>query len=311
VRSVGATKSRTSSGDEIFVAPHLKKSRRVQRRPSAARHIALMTGVLCTVALTGLMLMPQPLELRPTQVTGSIAADKFLSDPAIEAAKDAQAPIAAWLSIDEPRPRFALRSPDFEGMAKRYEAATHPAGGGRDDVLIFGAFAAPSLKAPPAPHLRLSVYRTGREAPAPSTFFVDLVRRAGESGLAVTKSAVAIPMSSKFGAVEVADVLLAGQGGERACLAFRLVASAPGMRLAGWQCGTVEKPADRAALGCLIDRLDFVGAGNDLGLVNYFAAADMHRQPCAQASSTGNGRKTTWLDPAQGPPALKHAGKSR
>jgi hypothetical protein len=293
------------SGDEIFVAPRLKKSRRAPQRPSAVRHIALMTVALCAAALTGLMLLPEPLELRPTQVTGSIAPEKLLADPALEVAKAEEAPIAAWLSIEEPRARFALRSPDFEGLAKRYEAATHPAGGGRDDVLIFGAFAADG------PHVRLSVYRTGREAPAPSTFFVDLVRRAGESGLAVIKSAVASPMSSKFGAVEVADVQLAGQGGERACVAFRLVVPAPGMRLAGWQCGTAEKPADRAALGCLIDRLDLVGAANDLGLANYFAAADMRRQPCAQATPAGNGRKTTWLDPAQSPPALRHAGKSR
>jgi hypothetical protein len=313
VRNVGATTNRTLSGDDIFVAPHLKKkkSRRAPKRPSAARHLALMTAALCTVALTGLMLMPEPLELRPTQVTGSIAPDKLLGDLGNEVAKAEEAPINAWLSVEGPRVRFALSSPDFEGIVRRYEAATHPAGGGRDDVLVFGAFAAVSPHTAPGPHMRLSIYRTGREAPAPGTFFVDLVRRAGESGLAVTKSAVATPMSSKFGAVEVADVLLAGQGNERACLAFRLVAPAPGLRLTGWQCGTAEKPADRAALGCLIDRLDLVGASNDLALANYFASTELRRQPCAQASAAGSSRKATWLDPAQSPPTLRHAGKSR
>jgi hypothetical protein len=316
---VGATRHRALPGDGIFVAPHLKKSRRAPKRPSAARHLGLMTAALVAASLAALMLVPEPLALRPTQITGSIAPDRP-GDAALSA-KAEDAPIAAWLAIAEPRPRYALWSPDFEGLAKRYEAATHPAGGGRDDVLTFGAFEAFPHKTASlqpgasfnaaAPHMRLSVYRTGREAPAPGTFFVDLVRRAGESGLAVTKSAVATAMPSKFGPVEVADVLLTGRGGERACLAFRLLAPTPGLRLSGWHCGTVQRPADRTTLGCLVDRLDLSSPGNDLGLANYFAAADMRRQACAQPNPAGNGRKTTWLDPAQGPPTLRHAGKSR
>ena len=112
MRNVGASTSRALPGDEIFVAPHLKtKSRRAPKRLSAARDLALMTVVLCTVALIGLMLMPEPLELRPTQVTGSIAPDKLLADPAVETAKAEEPPIAAWLSIEGPRARFACRRP--------------------------------------------------------------------------------------------------------------------------------------------------------------------------------------------------------
>ena len=234
---VGATRHRALPGDGIFVAPHLKKSRRAPKRPSAARHLGLMTAALVAASLAALMLVPEPLALRPTQITGSIAPDRP-GDTALSATKAEDAPIAAWLAIAEPRPRYALWSPDFEGLARRYDAATHPAGGGRDDVLSFGAFEAFPQKTASlqpgasfnaaAPHMRLSVYRTGREAPAPGTFFVDLVRRAGKSGLAVTKSAVATAMPSKFGPVEVADVLLTGRGGERACLAFRLVGADAG-----------------------------------------------------------------------------------
>ncbi len=316
---VGATRHRALPGDGIFVAPHLKKSRRAPKRPSAARHLGLMTAALVAASLAALMLVPEPLALRPTQITGSIAPDRP-GDTALSATKAEDAPIAAWLAIAEPRPRYALWSPDFEGLARRYDAATHPAGGGRDDVLSFGAFEAFPQKTASlqpgasfnaaAPHMRLSVYRTGREAPAPGTFFVDLVRRAGESGLAVTKSAVATAMPSKFGPVEVADVLLTGRGGERACLAFRLLAPTPGLRLSGWHCGTVQRPADRTTLGCLIDRLDLASPGDDLGLANYFAAADMRRQACAQPT-LAPGRKVTWLDAAQGAPPLKHAAKPR
>lgn len=296
---------RAVPGGDFFVAPRStgkRNGRRPVRRTRAAalRQIALMTVVLGSGLAALLMLTPEPLALRPSAADPAPVTQSPLEKGAAAPAKAEDEPVAAWLRIEQPLALFRLSWPELDGVPQRYEAARHPAGGGRDDVIAFGEFANPSMQ------LRLSVYRTGSEAPAPGTFFVDLVRRAGESGLAVMRSAIALPVATKFGPMEAADVLLSGQGQERACLAFRLISTAPGLRLSGWLCGTAERPADRAALACLADRLDLVGAREDRELAAYFGKAELQRGRACMASQVQTaGGKSAWLEGGRSLPPFK------
>jgi hypothetical protein len=212
------------------------------------------------------------------------AIEQRLAMPS-QAMAEAQ-PVAAWLRVDRPAVQFTLDAPDLDGLPRLYEAARHTTGGGRDDVILIGDFAADGA------HLRLSAYRPGAEAVPPSSFFVDLVRRAGEAGLAVARSAVAMPLATKLGAIEVAEVSLAGEPQRRPCLAFRHLSEDPAIRLSGWFCGTTQRPAERASLACLIDHLELPAPGEETALGEWFAKAGQNRVAgCASAPTVAKAAK--------------------
>jgi hypothetical protein len=104
----------------------------------------------------------------------------------------------------------------------------------------------------------------------------------------VTRSGAPDLLATKFGPAEAADVAIE-EAVERDCLAFRTDHPEAALRLAGWACGTPERPADRALLACLLDRLSLRPSADDLLLRAFFAAADEHRlAACA--------RSTSWLE---------------
>ncbi len=82
-----------------------------------------------------------------------------------------------------------------------------------------------------------------------------------------------------------------------------------GLTLVGWVCGAAQKPVDRVALACFIDRLDLVGGGRDAGLRKVFAEAERARRPCV--SSRQSGKRLTWLDHEAPVPDLKLSARGR
>jgi hypothetical protein len=82
-----------------------------------------------------------------------------------------------------------------------------------------------------------------------------------------------------------------------------------GLTLAGWACGVAQRPLDRVALACFLDRLDLVGAGRDAALRTVFAEAERARVPCA--SSRQSGKRLTWLDHEAPVPGLKLSARTR
>lgn len=310
---VEASVGRALPDDDGFAAAQRRErpSRRAAR-PSSWRHIPLLTVTLATVLVAALFMSPAadetataPSRERPAL---SLAAPPMPPAPAplaLEAQGEPEG-VAAWVPIERPFAPFNLEAPELDRLPRRHDAARHTSGGGRDDVFVFGAFEADAL------HLRLSAYRPGGEAPASSTFFVDLVRRAGEAGLAVVRSAVAAPLTTKLGAVEAADAVLSGQGGERPCLAFRFLSDDPALRLSGWLCGTRERPADRATFACLIDRFDLIAAQDDKALAAFFAKAELARgAACRGPYLLVTGRTSPWLEGSAALPPLKSEPKTR
>jgi hypothetical protein len=307
-----ASLGRPASKADFVAVPHWRV-REVPRRSSSKRsswrYIPLLTIGLGGALLVAMALMPasEPsLPLRPAigETSDNRMADALADFEEHEPAQPAVLP--AWVQIPQPLALYDLPAPELAGLSRDHAAARHTTGGGRDDVLTFGAFDTD------APYLRLSIYQAGTEAPPPASFFVDLVRRAGEADLAVPRSAVAHPLVTKFGAVEVADTVLDHNGRERACLAFRYLGEAATLRLSGWFCGAAAAPADRVRLACLFDRLDLVAAGANPGLATLFAQAEQKRgEACADARIKVGARRTSWLDAGGTLPNWKNGAEAK
>lgn len=312
---MAAGSSRAWPGDEDVVTPAPMVA--PVRERSSWRHIPLATASLATFLIAVLVITPEtPLTHHQSGAASAVTASEAETPVATILAAIAEAAQAnepaepertpVWAPIERPFAFVNLEAPTLDRLPRTHAAARHTTGGGRDDVLIFGDFADDTL------HVRLSAYRPGAEAPAPSTFFVDLVRRASEAGVAVTKSAVATPLATKLGLMETADAVLSDNNAERPCLAFRFLSYEPRLRLSGWACGTAERPADRVLFTCLIDRLDLVAAGEDKALAAFFAKAERARNAaCGAPHLLTAGAKSRWLDGPAAMPPLKDGRKPR
>ncbi len=227
-------------------------------------------GILCVAAALGLVFVG----LRFGLVGDTPPAPTMASAPAV------QAPPAEWIPIARPAFLFGLAAPELHGLPLVHGARRHREGG-REDILVWGAFANEGL------HLRLSV-RAGEPAPPGASFFIDLVRRAAEAGFAVTRAGVPDPIATKFGTAEAADVVVE-EAAERDCLAFRADPPDTALHLRGWLCGSGDRPADRQSLACLLDRLSLREGHDDPALRAAFAAAEERRLPACAG-------RTSWLE---------------
>jgi hypothetical protein len=77
-------------------------------------------------------------------------------------------------------------------------------------------------------------------------------------------------------------------------------------RLSGFACGTRTRPISRPALGCLIDRLELDGGGDDSALADYFAETELRRDPSCTGTALGPNRiSADWIDENDAPPPLR------
>jgi hypothetical protein len=203
-------------------------------------------------------------------------ADKPGPD-AMPATSPVAAPLPAWIEIPSPEDVFRIEAPEFAGGAKLHVARQHRTGDGRQDVFEFGG------ANENVPLLSLLIYRPGTEVTPDSPFFVELARRAAESGRAIIHAGQPVEMATRFGAFEVARLGLARDGtAAKDCLGFRFANAEPGLRISGFACGgdgpdspVITKPG----LECLLDRIDLAPGAGDKGLVDFFAAHYAIRSP--------------------------------
>jgi hypothetical protein len=74
----------------------------------------------------------------------------------------------------------------------------------------------------------------------------------------------------------------------------------PAVRISGWSCQGDTLPARRAAIGCILDRLILLAAGNDPKLAELFAHAELKRGSCLPASAAPV-TSADWVTGAQDP----------
>ena len=208
-----------------------------------------------------------------------------------------------WKPVAAPIAAFHLEAPELDRSTMRYRARAH-ADGARQELLVWGGSGAPDAHRKKMQMFgALSIEHYPRSAPEGDTLYVDVVRRAALAGAGVERVGAPIGLQTKFGTFETADATLITDGVRRGCLAYRHVADAVPMQIHGWFCGAPDRPVDRSALGCMLDRIDLLSAGNDKVLRAYFASVERARQPCGTARLVST--KSSWLDPAGPMPVLK------
>ncbi len=289
----------------------LRPMRRVLRSGAIAltggllwRGLAALTGVSLTAMLVaGLSSGSSEPALASLTSTEAIAAP-VVRDVRLQALPMAAGP-DGWVTIGRPIALFGVESPELDKRSA-YEARRSQDGQRREDVLSFGAFddgkSLLSLKFQVNRDVQAQKALAGQAQP----FVITLVRESAARGLSVGRSGAVTPIETKFGTVETADIGLNDGAAGRACIAFRHLDEAAHLSFSGWWCGSETRPADRAQLICLIDRIDLLSAGDDPELRARFARTELNRrQGCSVPRLAATGRKGSWLDADAKAPALR------
>ncbi|WP_052954783.1 hypothetical protein [Microvirga vignae] len=182
------------------------------------------------------------------------------------------APAPVWTPV---APTPALYVIERASAPPTVEARQHTSGA-REDALTLGRFG-------DARHARLTLIQ-GSPDPARS-FFVDIVRRAAEVGLAVSRNEQSRLVATKFGPVEAAAMTLVGKS-EQECQTFRFADHDSGFGFQGWMCGADAAGMDDAQLACFIDGIT-LGSASSPSLKALFVRAERSRtEACGVASHT-------------------------
>jgi hypothetical protein len=186
------------------------------------------------------------------------------------------APAPVWAPV---APTPALYVIERASTPPTVEARQHTSGA-REDTLTMGRFG-------DARHARLTLTQ---DSPEPArSFFVDIVRRAAEAGLAVSRNEQSRLVATKFGPVEAATMTLVGKS-EQECQTFRFADRASGFGIQGWICGSDAAVRDDAQLACFIDGIALAGASSP-SLKALFVRAEKSRSeacgPSARTASIG------------------------
>jgi hypothetical protein len=212
-----------------------------------------------------------------------IAAD-LVSMPAEPPTATAPIP-RGWAAASRPHPAFAVNTSDFSNKTESYEILRHPEGGRRDTV----RWIADTDRVPVA---ELEIYRAGGEIDVFADPGADLARRMGASGALAPQMAGLV--ETKFGKVTLWSL----PGSNPACLGFAKAFDAPRMRISGWSCQAPDRATQRSLIGCTLDRLILLSAGNDPKLAELFAYAELRRSRCAATPSA----TADWVNSAEPPP---------
>ncbi|WP_334371884.1 hypothetical protein [Bradyrhizobium sp. AZCC 1719] len=179
----------------------------------------------------------------------------------------------AWSEAGRMAPAFAVGQFIFPGKIETYEAFRHPEGG-RKDVFRWSGLGG-------TPVAELEIYRPGEEIDQVGSAAGYLAARLDPAGVRELEAAGII--DSKFGAVTLFR-RIGGSEATHACLRFFKHVDEPKFRLSGWSCLGEDVPARRAEIGCMLNRLILLTAGNDTKLAELFARAELRRSDCVSGA---------------------------
>jgi len=175
-----------------------------------------------------------------------------------------------WSQAGRTASAFAVSQLIFPSKIETYEVFRHPEGGRKDVFRWSGVGGTPVAE--------LEIYRPGEEIDQVGSPAGYLAARMDPAGPRELEAAGII--DSKFGAVTLFR-RVGGTEAARACLRFYRHVEEPKFRLSGWSCLGEDLPARRAAIGCMLNRLVLLTAGNDTKLAELFAHAEVRRSDCA------------------------------
>ena len=191
-----------------------------------------------------------------------------------------------WTLATRSSPAFAVSRSDSRDKPETYEIFRHPEGG-RKDLFRWS-------DANKRPIAELEIYRPGGEATETEPAAADIAVRMDPTGSRELEAAGII--DSKFGTV---SLLRPVDSNAAACLGFVKRVDQPNFRISGWTCQGSTLPARRAAIGCTLNRLILLTAGNDPKLAELFARAELKRGGCV--TSTTPALSADWVMGAENP----------
>lgn len=208
--------------------------------------------------------------------------------------------LPGWVPASRPHPAFAISKLNLSERTDTYEILRHPEGG-RRDILRWAAAAGDP------PTAEIEIYRPGGELDAFTAADAAVaVRMAGPrpngtggdlTGDAAGQLEPAGVVDTKFGQVTLLRLSGMAPAGKQACLGFVKVFTTPNLRISGWACQADTLAAQRAFLGCTLNRLTLLSAGNDPRMAELFARAELRRHAC----NTMTAASTNWIATADAP----------
>lgn len=216
--------------------------------------------------------------------------------PAVTPTESAGRP--GWSVASRSHPAFAVSSLELPEKSETYEILRHPEGG-RKDVFHWG----PQDEKPVA---ELEIYRPGgefnpskalsSEASSSEALEAEIAARMDPEGAHELEAAGVV--DSKFGVVTLLR-LSRNPGGAQPCLGFIKRLGGAALQISGWSCQGSTLPARRAAIGCMLNRLTLLSAGNEPKLAELFARAELKRASCATAAAPAV--SADWVMSAENP----------
>jgi hypothetical protein len=195
-----------------------------------------------------------------------------------------------WSVDARAHPAFAISQFDLPEKTETYEIFQHPEGGRKDII----RFTIPDGQQGDQPVAELEIYRTGGEFVQLGPAVAEITRQSN-GGRGLETAGV---IDSKFGTVTL--LRHAGEAdGRNSCLGFLKRLDEPHLRISGWTCQGEALPPRRAAIGCMLNRLILLTAGDDPKLAELFARAELQWGGCAGSATAV--ASTDWVTDPENP----------
>ena len=192
-----------------------------------------------------------------------------------------------WSLTSRSSQAFTVSATELHGKTGTYQVFRH-AYGGRKDIIRWSA-------AGENPVAELEIYRPGAELGEARSATAEIAARIDPNGTRELEAAGVI--DSKFGTVALLGFASEEAVHARPCTGFMKRLDPSDLRLSGWSCDGETAAARRISIGCILNGLTLLTAGNDPKLAELFARAELKRRNCAPANATAN-----WVSDAPNPP---------
>jgi hypothetical protein len=243
-------------------------------QPSRADSAALPTRTISHLALASFADEVVGTLARLLVYVGALALLAILAlaglDRLLKPYDDEPAAKPGWSIADRSHPAFAVSRHDSIEKTASYTILRHP-GGGRRDVMRWAGDA-------DRPIAELEIYRPGGEFDTSRTVAAAI----GLGERAALEAAGLI--DTKFGPVSLFRP--SGVAGDASgCLLYLKRVRDPALVISGFSCEGETLPVQRAAVACTLNRLTLLASGNEPGLAELFAHAELKRRDCGPAGS--------------------------
>jgi hypothetical protein len=205
----------------------------------------------------------------------------------------------AWIDVTRASGAFAVAMQGLDPTQSDYLVRRHRDGGGRKDLMTFGAASDKST------YVRIQLYRPGTEGEAIADPLDAVAALAGDSKIDAELSETASKLKTKFGELSVIDMNVTIADETRACVAVAGAWDDPRFGLVAWLCNAGPEIVPHGQLACLVDRLTMMSAGGDGKLASFFAKAELKRNFCGAAGpilAATPRRPDDWISQKAAPP---------